>query len=229
MRRITLCLSVLVLTLSVFILSRPAGAEIPASIICGRAHGFIVRCDFKFDSSISSFQAIEKVEGVMARQRGITGLISCKDFSSAAIPATGAVRTVGCSAESVRGLRRFFTSKIGWSTEDFSDRLWIAFIWIIAAGLTLVALFRSGKPDRGGLIKLLTESTENNNLSLGRVSFWIVFLVAIDKFVMSGRISPQHESLLGFLLVYNLGKKGLDAWNNMKGGGSSAAPSEPGK
>lgn len=45
--------------------------------------------------------------------------------------------------------------------------------------------------------------------SLGRVSFWLVFSLALWRWFSGGDISSSHETILTFILAYNLGGKAV--------------------
>lgn len=64
---------------------------------------------------------------------------------------------------------------------------------------------------------LFMEKTDSGKLSLGRVSFWLAFIPALliwingDGAIKDGTalqdITPNHLTILTYLMVYNFGKK----------------------
>jgi hypothetical protein len=54
---------------------------------------------------------------------------------------------------------------------------------------------------------------EKGNLSLGRVSYWVVLFVASYMWIASIMVPESLLIVLMALLSYNLGKKSLDAFN----------------
>jgi hypothetical protein len=84
---------------------------------------------------------------------------------------------------------------------------------IVLAGLVLVALCRHYDIN---LNRLYTENGQD--VSLGRIAFWILFILACMKWTVgeTANVSPQHFELLCYLLLYNVGKKGIDAWKASK-------------
>lgn len=61
-------------------------------------------------------------------------------------------------------------------------------------------------------------SEDNKNVSLGRLSFWILFLSSLYFWVyLKKDIFDTQSQMLIVLLLYNLGKKGLNIWQTMKG------------
>lgn len=61
-------------------------------------------------------------------------------------------------------------------------------------------------------------SEDNKNISLGRLSFWVMFLSSLYFWVYLKREIFEYQSqILIVLLLYNLGKKGLNAWKTLKG------------
>lgn len=60
-----------------------------------------------------------------------------------------------------------------------------------------------------------------DNLSLGRVSYWVVLIVACTMWLTSIIVPESLLIVLMALLSYNLGKKSLDAfsmWSELKNG-----------
>jgi hypothetical protein len=52
--------------------------------------------------------------------------------------------------------------------------------------------------------------------SLGRVAFWLVFGIACYKWIVGQDILPGHETILIYILCYNLGGKVVSAYSGRK-------------
>jgi len=53
---------------------------------------------------------------------------------------------------------------------------------------------------------------ESSTISLGRIAFWAIFILALMLWGMEKPVVFYHFLTLCFLLLYNLGKKALWAW-----------------
>ena len=53
---------------------------------------------------------------------------------------------------------------------------------------------------------------DSTTISLGRVAFWSIFVLALVMWGMEKSVVFYHFLTLCFLLLYNLGKKALWAW-----------------
>jgi hypothetical protein len=51
-----------------------------------------------------------------------------------------------------------------------------------------------------------------DSLSLGRVAFWLCFIVALVKWGMDHDITQSHKEVLMSILVYCLGGKVVNTW-----------------
>lgn len=61
-------------------------------------------------------------------------------------------------------------------------------------------------------------SEDGKNVSLGRLSFWIIFIISLYMWIyLKKEIFEYQAQIFIALLLYNLGKKGLSAWSTFKG------------
>jgi hypothetical protein len=60
------------------------------------------------------------------------------------------------------------------------------------------------------ITKLISE--DGKNFSLGRISFWVAFFIAIHKWIMELAFPPSLFEFLVIAFLYNLGKKAVRAY-----------------
>ena len=53
-----------------------------------------------------------------------------------------------------------------------------------------------------------------DSLSLGRVAFWLCFILALVKWHEGKEITQSHESTLAWILAYCLGGKVVNKWKD---------------
>jgi len=57
-------------------------------------------------------------------------------------------------------------------------------------------------------------SEDNDSISIGRISFWVLFGLSIYFWIMKPTFPQTLYDTLGIILLYNFGKKGIDVANN---------------
>jgi len=61
-------------------------------------------------------------------------------------------------------------------------------------------------------VRGLLYEPNSDTISLGRIAFWAIFILALTMWGMEKQVVFYHFLTLCFLLLYNLGKKALWAW-----------------
>ena len=57
---------------------------------------------------------------------------------------------------------------------------------------------------------------DSGTVSVGRLSFWAVFILAVVLWATGQVVQFYHFLTVSFLLLYNLGKKAVWAWREVK-------------